>query len=340
MIFPKYVPTTVIRHIQAHLEGDDWEPTGWLSVLASANKKLKIIEQDISEQSQINDLESLTLLRKKKADALYHRDYIAKEVDCFYRLLNDPRMEEVYISLSEIFKNDYQLPDFIHAAWVANMDFSKFRERIKKVSAHSDKIAKTSEKLSKLLIEIDGFGYDNWPSELFGVAELLRTTDNHKMNSKNLSMWRSMRVHILGDEPSRDNTDKKATKRPSAIQWTVNSGDEARRNQEEETRRMLHYAWGTAPDLSEILKTVTKAAKSFIPAEDGIIGDAIASREQNLKNEFIRAFIAQLKDKNKLLITEDLQKAMAIVANVIINHPDIDVTIKDIKDMHKHKLAC
>ena len=94
---------------------------------------------------------------------------------------------------------------------------------------------------------------------------------------------------------------------------------------------MLRYAWGTAPDFSELLDTVTKAGRAFKPSESGMIGAAIESRQKSPKTEYLRAFGNLLTDVHNFALTTPIMQAMAIVANVVINLPDVDVTYDDVR---------
>jgi len=94
---------------------------------------------------------------------------------------------------------------------------------------------------------------------------------------------------------------------------------------------MLRYAWGTAPDLPALLDTVAEAALDFVPSESGAIGAAINSRQRNQKTEYIRAFDNILTNVHNFTLTTPIINAMAIVATVVINDPDIIVTYDDVR---------
>jgi hypothetical protein len=235
------------------------------------------------------------------------------------------------------------------------MDYGQFRERLKRATELCKKINNTSKKLAELLRDAADIGFSGWPSEFFSISELLWKTDNHEMQNHNLYMWRRMRGHVLGDPPRRDLPEKEQSQEEnesansSEIVITFTEPDEKPEiDPEEETRSALRYAWGVAPDLSELLDTVEKAAGDFKPSESGMIGAAIKFRQRSVKTEYLRAFVALLTNSHHFIldssyqfpeettvITKAVKQAMAIVANVAINLPDIDASYDDVRQALK-----
>ena len=170
-----------------------------------------------------------------------------------------------------------------------------------------------------------------------------------------------MRGHILGDPPKRDIPEVKPDEESGEHQFTtivypgekldpeeeqaiynqfhikvvyVNPGDEVKEvkiDPEEKARNTLRYAWGTAPDFSALLGTVAKAARDFTPSESGMIGAAINSRQSSPKTEYLRAFGNVLTEVHEFALTTSIMQAMAIVANVVINQTEVDVTYDDVR---------
>ena len=318
MNFPAYVPAAVREHLTHYLEGEsDRDIPGYIELLAKAET---------------------ALAENKRADDLMHRDMLASDVDCLRRLGHDPRMRDAFTLIAREYDGDQQLRSFIHSAWAARMDNKYYRERLKRVQKLWDKIAETSEELARLLRDISNVGSSYWPSELFSIPELLRKTDNHDMRDHNLQMWRSMRPHVLGDPPRRDIPESEPKQEtgeppsaPEIVRIILIPLERSEIDPEEEQRNTLRYAWGTAPDVSALLDTVAMAAREFKPNESGIIGAAIVSRQQSTKTEYLRAFGNLLTDAHHLTLTPGVMKAMAIVANVAINLPDVDVTYDDVR---------
>lgn len=329
MEFPAYVPAAVRTQIAAMIDGDAWEPHGWAASLASAEQRLSEIEQAIEARTRRGDLDYLLGLRLQKADALKHRDAMAEEVGCLQRLAHDSRMRDAFTLLTREFTDDEQWRGFIRSARAARMDYGRFRERLKEAAELKKEIADAADDLAKLIRQFADFGIDNGPGEFFSVPALLRQTDNHESNGRNLHMWRGLRGYILGDPQRRDIPDIEQggddqSTAPGIVRIELVPMEKADTDPTEEMRSTLCYAWDTAPSFPDLLDTVAKAARDFTPSEDGMIGAAIESRQRSAKTEYLRAFWHQLTDVHHFTLTTAVMQAMAIVANVVINLPDID----------------
>ena len=336
MDFPAYLPAAVRAHITTLIEGDSWEPQGWAASLANAEESLSRIDRAIETYLRQGEDDYLPSLRIKKDQALAHRDRLAGDVDCLRRLAHDARMRDAFALLTRIFTDDKQWWNFIYAAWAARVDFAKYRDRLKRAAELKGEIADAAEALAKLIRQFSKTGI-NGPGEFYSIQELLRQTDNHEMQRHNLHMWRSMRRHVLGDPPRWDIPEANPAGEdgepmpPIEILIVPMDGEKVEIDPAEEARNNLRYAWGTAPDFSALLGTMANAARSFKPSESGMIGAAIKSRQQSAKTENLRAFGNLLTDVHKFTLTTPIMKAMAIVANVVINLPDVDVTYDDVR---------
>jgi len=335
MDFPAYVPAAVRAHITTLIEGDSWEPSGWNESLASAERQLAEIDAAIEARIRSGEVEDLDSLRKQRAEAVAHRESLAGDVECLRRLARDERMRDVFALLTREFDDDQQWRDFIYAAWAARVDFSKYRDRLKRATELKGRIADTAETLAKLIREFADTCI-NGPSEFYSIPELLRQTDNHGMQGHNLHMWRSMRGYVLGEMRRQDIPEQKSaeddSERLASIEIAfVPMGEKSEIEPREEARNTLRYAWGTAPDLSALLDTVVKTARNFKPSESGMIGAAIDSRQRSAKNEYLRAFGNLLTNIHRFTLTTPIMQAMGIVANVVINLPDVDVSYDDVR---------
>lgn len=348
MDFPAYVPAAVRAHITILIDGDSREPQGWQESLNSAERQLAEIDGKIESCIRWGKDDYLPGLRKDKAEAVAHRDRLAGDVDCLRRLgginplpkggpkqlaPNEEPMREAFALLTREFTDDSQWRNFIYAAWAARVDFAKYRDRLKRAAELKGEIADAAETLAKLIRQFSETGISG-PSEFYSIPELLRQTDNHEMQGHNLHMWRSMRQHVLGDLPKRDASETNPAggePMPPVEIVIVPMGEKAEIAPEEEARNMLRYAWGTAPDFSALLDTVAKAGRAFKPSESGMIGAAIESRQRSPKTEYLRAFGNLLTDVHNFALTTPTMQAMAIVANVVINLPDVDVTYDDVR---------
>lgn len=274
-------------------------------------------------------------LRKRQAEAVKHRDMLAGDVGCLQRLAHDARMQEAFGLLTREFTDDRQWRDFNHSAWSARVDFGKYRDRLKRAKELKGEIADAAETLVNLIRQFADTGVMG-PDEFFSIPELLRQTDNREMDGHDLHMWRAMRRHVLGDLPREDVPEAKLADgsgepMPPIEIVIVPMEGKAKIDPEEEARNMLRYAWGTAPDFSALLGTVAAAARAFKPSESGMIGAAIESRQRSPKTEYLRAFGNLLADVHKFALTTPIMQAMAIVANVVINLPEVDVTYDDVR---------
>lgn len=335
MDFPAYVPAAVRDYIAALIEGDPWEPKGWATVLVNADEELNRIDRAIETYLRRGEDDYLPSLRAQRVEALAHRNSVAGEVDCLRRLAHDTRMHEAFALLTCEFTGDEQWRRFIRAARVARVDFAKHRDRIKLAAELQGKIADTAEKLAALIRQFSDIGLIG-PDDFYSIPELLRQTENHEMQGHNLHMWQSMRRHVLGDALPRNNPETEPAAgcglpvRHTQIDLVPMSGKPTIAP-EEEARNLLRYAWGTAPDFPALLGTVAKAAQSFSSDASGMIGAALQSRQRSPKTEYLRAFGSLLTDAHGVTLTTTIMQAVAIVANVVINLPDVDVTYDDVR---------
>ena len=343
MDFPAYVPAAVREHISRYLEGEqERDIPGYFQLLDSANEKVADYERAISGYGskwrgfELANDPYLEQLRKCKAEANKHRDMLAGDVDCLKRLGNEDRMRHAFALLTREFTEDGHWRSFIHAAWAARVDFAKYRDRLKRAAELKGEIADAAETLTKLIRQFSETGILG-PDEFYSIPALLRQTDNHDMQGHNLHMWRSMRQNVLGDLPRRDVPETRPVEEsgePPTVEIVrvfLAPEEKAEIDPKEDARNMLRYAWGTAPDFSGLLDTLAKAGRAFKPSESGMIGAAIESRQKSPKTEYLRAFGNLLTDVHKFALTTPIMQAMAIVANVVINLPDVDVTYDDVR---------
>jgi len=334
------------------IEGDSWETMGWQESLESAERQLAEIEGKIESCIRWGKDDYLLGLIKDRAEAVAHRDRLAGDVDCLRRLgginpkpkdgperlaPNEEPMRDAFALLTREFNDDRQWRNFIYAAWAARVDFAIYRDRLKQAAELKGEIADAAETLAKLIHQFADLGFDNGPGEFYSIPALLRQTDNHEMEGHNLHMWRSMRQYVLGDLPRQGALETRPAEESSEpptvkmVRVFLAPEEKAEIDPKEEARNMLRYAWGTAPDFPALLDTLAEAARSFKPSESGMIGAAIASRQRSAKTEYLRALGNQLTDAHCFTLTMPIMQAMAIVANVAINLPDVDVTYDDVR---------
>ena len=340
MKFSAYVPAAVREKIAHYLEGErDGDIPGYIDLLASAKSELAKIDLAIEARIRRDEADYLPSLNKQRAEATKHRDSLSSSVECLQRLAHDPRMRGAYALLVHEFVHDHQWSDFIFCAWVAQTDYGPYREKLKRAGALKEEIADMAEKLAKLLVQHPRTGMYP-PDEFFSVAELLRRTDNHDMRDHNLASWRMLRGRLLGDPPrsaevSGESPKPEATPELNSaptivVRYFVEPGEEVTTDSEESARAMLRYVWQISPDLPALLETVARAARAFTPIESGMVGAAIGSRKRNAKTEYLRGFAERLTHHG-MKLTPVVKRAMAIVANVAVNLPDVDVSHDDVR---------
>ena len=319
MNYPCYVPEAAGFYISELLEG----PMGWQEALDSAEEALASIPRD-----RINSDEH----RKRLAEAQEYRDELAESVACLKRLLQDHRMKEPYDLLASEFTEKEQWERFIHAAWGTNLDYSTYRDSLKRAAELTQKIGKTADKLAKLIRQTGDTGYSFFPSEFFSVEQLLRETQSGENRPTDMHLWKGLKGHLFGDLP-RTVTRKPASQEPNdgTLSIQIVTVSEANIDPLEKNRASTKYIWGIAPKMPACLETMARVALQFKPTEAGVIGAAIGTRQRNIKTEYIRAFGQIVTESQELELGPIMMKAMASVANVVINLPEVDVTYDDVR---------
>jgi hypothetical protein len=332
MNFPEYVPHSVRLYLTDLIEGNDWAKEGWKHAYVNVGKELEQIKHKINICNVDADLQSLKV---ELTEVTKRYNEFEENINCLYRLATDSRMKEVYTLLSENISDDRDLNKFIYAAWAAKSNFSVFRNRVKRATELNSKIMIAANRLENLIKEFEETGV-NGPNEFYGVMDILEKTDNYKNRNHNFEMWRSLRHVIFGYDVKNNNSDDNFYLKEegySSPKIEVIFGDPKEKHAIDPVKsyqNTIKYIWGLAPDFSALLRTVADAAKHFKPEEDGVVRAAIAKRESNPKTEFLRAFSHLLKEGHEILIGPIEMNAMALIANVVINLPHIDVSYDDV----------
>lgn len=325
------VPPPIREYVTALIEGSGDESYGWAAALEDAkrtlaahDRKLKLHPRD-GDPSVRQQLSREVLVQRQFVEA------VQRNIDTLRLLVTDERMKDAYVFLNPEFTEAWQWKDFAAAAWVAAMDYKKYRERLRDVREHSERIAAEAVKLADLLDTSLGI---SWPSSFADVATLLKHTDNHDMDNHNLAMWQSMRWHILGYRSSPEASSqigKAQNKGPVRVKRRfVGPEDVNKQNPLEGFLAELRYAWGVSPSFSALLRTLAREALAFEPSEIGVVAAAIEKRQHNVKNEYIRAFAHVLKERN-IAVSANVQRALAVTATVVLNDPALDVSYEDVR---------
>ena len=255
------------------------------------------------------------------------------EVDreCLRRLVEREEMASVYERLSCAFRGEYdaigtsmdatdvethigrRIATFLHCAWNASLDFQPYRSDRKDAPKLLKDIDDTAERLASLLRSLAELKLPV-SIDVPSVRELL----NYTLNPSD-PMWMAVQHHVTGLSSTRETTNHE-----SSTDGHLEPGAET---------DSLNYAWGLAPDFSDILHTL--AVRMQLARErtnpTGMVGAAIASQKGNIKTDYIRAFIHLLRFVRGIKMTRDVIDAVATAAEVVLNDADITVEYGDVR---------
>jgi hypothetical protein len=264
MKYPKWVPAGVVQMSSAVIQELDRE-------LADLDAKLKTGR--LSGRERFNA-------------ASRHRQLI-EERERVERLTHDPRMGEVYGLLEGFDDEEWRL--FFYAALSARVDFQSIRDQVEKARHLSREIAKTAEKLSELIKELEGLRF-GVPYEMRSTHALLKRSENScPVDSHE---WRRLRLYLLEQLPESDDD--------------------------------VRHAWESAPCVTDLLNALAGAAKEFKP-RPRVAAAAVRTRKRGYRAELIRSFAETLTKYCGFPLTPRLMRAMAITLTVLyIDDPEGD----------------
>lgn len=316
---PPHVPEEICSLINRELFGGDIFE-GWLAWLDKADKELKEVDEWIRVRTLRGEINVLDSLRRDKASITERRDKIAIDVECWLRIATDLRMKECFEILHDALPSSDDRRGFVSSAVAALIDYTPFRDRVRKAEALKADIAAIADKLAGMIREYSKFGMSG-PSEFYSIPHLLRKTDNNDFHGHDLHIWRSVRGYVVGDMPEHKKSQSDSSSiDPKIIKIVpVFRKKDVKRNPEEEVRNMLRYAWGKAPSFDALLDTVASGARKFQPAEHGMIGAGISKRQHSEKAAYLRAFAHLLDDVHRIDLTPSLMRAMAAAGNVVLD---------------------
>ena len=148
-------------------------------------------------------------------------------------------------------------------------------------------------------------------------------------------MWRSKRKHITLE--GLEERGRLMVKR--AMESSQPAADTSGSTHEEHpvgaspaaTTNHIGDAWSVAPDVSDLLDALARAAKVTEPSESGMIGAATKTRQHNAKTEYIRAIAHRLDGADDISLSTQLFHAIALVAPVAMGDSELDVTYDDVR---------
>jgi hypothetical protein len=289
MKFPDYVPATVRASMTDRLEGTQWSGPGRRHYLERAESRLEHLKEAFADQEEgISDAARMALHEARDS-------YLAKakEVFCLERLVEDERMRAVYRGLAVALPDEEQQEHFITAAWQADRDYGRERERERLAEEARREIADLALQLADALQRAKKRGVGNSMSPgIFGMRQLIEKTE-HEPGHRDLDLWHNRR-HAVFDSNAH------------------------------------YYIWSIAPDTGRMLVAMAHAAQEAGSPEPGAVEAALSSRRSNRKAEFLRAFVAMMRER-RLPVDPPIHEAMAITATVVLNDAELDVSRDDVR---------
>lgn len=334
--YPSYLPLAVRDYVAEFMEGANGSG-GFVSYRDEKAKELESVRQRISELEKSGDLVSAEM-REKYESIKQEHDYLDGHIKCVQRLAVDMRMQDAYALLAAELTDALEWEHFLYSAWAARMDYGPYKERLNRAKQIRDEIARTADNLANLLREITDSGM-SYPNEFYHIRSLLERTDNIE-NVHNYSMWQVQRPVVLGQHPREESPAAAPSGLASSDKQPVfhlvlqHPGDEqapAPINPREQMRNAVSRAWETSPPFSALLETVSQAAREYEPQLTGKIAAALSSRKGTPHTQYLRAFADLLINTYHFKITTPIQKAMAIVATVALDDPNVDISHDDVR---------
>jgi hypothetical protein len=309
MIFREFVPSAVKDQLAFLMLGNKGT-RGYAAIYDEAKSKFYALDQALTLRIAAGERDGLDDCRADLHAAKLNLELAQAEVDCLNRFATRDEMKEAFDVLGAEFTTDAQWAAFIYAAWAARMDFSKFRDRLKRARDLCGQIKDAANHLATLLDEFDEIS--DGPDEFKLIPTLLEKTEARELGRHNLhrSALRPIGLGHTKDAP-----------------FGLEDFDEG----EERSRKTLGVAWAAAPHLPALLRTVASVASDFTPTEHGVIGAALQTRQHSPRTAYIRAFGKILVDGGVVPLNLAVMSGMASVATVAINDEALTVTIHDVR---------
>ena len=292
MEYPKWVPAGVAQRVEALVEG--WR-------LSEERIRIRLADIDvIANIRRGRGPHSLQSACKRMQTRLQARlqariNNIRDDIACIERLTRshddgrDRDRQELYGRwLSGL--DDIEVVMFLIAACEAARNHTRIRQQLKEARLLRQEIIKAARELSRQIRTLESLDV-GMPKELVSTRALLGMAATSRPDD--ITAWEILRPHILGDE--------------------LNSSEEVCR------------AWGSAPDLADLLEAAAMATENYITAPP------LHSRQKGEKTDAIRFFAGILTGTYEFDLTTRIKRAMAIAATIAINDPDIVVTYDDVR---------
>lgn len=337
MEFQPFVPEVASTYLRTLLEGDHTLNPGLLAVL-EGSKKLA----DVAKEYESAHKEPFISINDDPTGRMLQDNYnqVVSKVEIIKRLGTDERMKPVYSLLTQELNEPPEWKTFLRSAWHAASDYQRDRDEQKKAADFTKRIATGARELSEALVKFNALKLDNKPQEFFDLRHLLHKATSESIQEVSRARWKKLKNKIVGEhyplEADLHEEDYDSDIYTLAYKYATHWQDVdeevwhlAARYGEDSA--VMHLAWTAAPDLSELLFYVEKAAQNYSPEKSGMAGAAIQSRKSNRKTEYIRAFAYSLAEDQIVHLSKNIMKAMAGVANVVLNDLEIDASYDDVR---------
>lgn len=339
LTFPDYVPLYTQRQatLLLHGEGVNFGDAGWVGALARLRDKLSQVEQYLQDAKWLSE-EARSALHRDKRDLSTRIKQAKDEIECLERLTArpDPDLENVYALLARHTSDEKQVWSFIYAAVSANIEFARYRDALKSARERKQEIAGLAQALAEQLDSFDRTGVQG-PDAFWSIRSLLEITDAPEGDH---IVWHHMRRHVLGEHvmPIEKDTDLAAVRdEPEYDDSNDLPDDEFVIEELEEGKTVAttseqdrRYAWQVAPQLPDVLKTLSHVASTFEPREHDLIRAALNTRQGSVKTSYIRGFV-HLLNENDISLTPPIMRAMAKAATLVLDRKDLVVSYDDVR---------
>ena len=303
MKFPTYVPTAVRVHISKLL------PI-LTSVINCPREQVitSTIRPYFEEQNKTGDYYERrfsSYLDEHLAtiiDKCHRSQDLTPHKDFLIRFTQDERMREVYAWLATEYDDDESWHNLVWAATIALADFRVYRAQLRNVSGLCREIAAASNYVLWLLEQLEDFEV-NIP-RLYSLVALLDEGPGCKRVIPDDLVWLRLR-DVLGEIARTAST-------------TASDIDHRRRDAADP------FTWSFTEQKSP---------------ENIILARALITRQNNKKTGYLRALGCGLMLRDSSALTLNVQKAMAGIATVAINDPDVVVTYDDVRAVFAQRKA-
>jgi hypothetical protein len=277
---------------------------------------------------------------------MYHenRKSLESHVHHINILLTHSEMKNVYIYLTKASLSAKQWHGFLSGAIRAHANYTNYRKTEKEVAKLSVRIATTTKKLIGLLDQVFARGLANTPEEFSSIRQLLISSADFDFDNFSDQIWRQYSPSILGGNIDFSQTLDEGPPlidtplyellqdrfHPKALQlYPLLTGESMISADDKQ------LAWGSAPAVRKLLMTLAETADSYKPSHTDLFNAATASREDNLKTQYVRAFGYILSKEYGVQLSSDVFHAIALVAGVMFGDSDEANAIPSYEDVRK-----